>query len=293
MDTRFWGPSGWKLLHLTATAPVAHPSKVLRWFELLPYVLPCKYCRYSLSEYYEKLPLTLAIVKSPNAFSKWAYEIHNMVNEKLRSQGLLKTPNPPYEEVHRLYKNMAKTACDSPMVGWDFLASIAYTTPTKGVVSKPMPDIPRHSLTLSEQNRYNVLSKSARIAALKEWWLLIPAILPCHSWRAAWSKAAGLNPHGVKASLNPHGVKAASLNPPLNQGRGPVSCWLWDLESSVCSCLKCPTAHQSLPALKSELSAFESSCGSTKKRRTCRAKRAEKRKAALTRRVQMGGALVH
>lgn len=272
MDTRFWGPSGWKLLHLIATAPVAHPSKVLRWFELLPYVLPCKYCRASLSEYYETLPLTLATVKSPSTFSRWAYKIHNMVNNKLRSQGLLKTPNPSYEEVHRLYKRLE---CETPMVGWDFLASIAYTTPTKGVVSKPMPDIPSHSLTLAEQNRYNILSKEARIAALKEWWSLIPAILPCRPWRDAWMKAA------------------SSRNPPLDQGRGPVSCWLWDLESSVCSCLKCPTAHQSLPALKSELTAFESSCGSTKKRRTCRAKRAEKRKAALTRRVQMGGALVH
>lgn len=275
MDTRFWGPSGWKLLHLIATVPVVYPDTVLRWFELLPYVLPCKYCRYSLSEYYEKLPLTLATVKSPHAFSRWIYDIHNMVNDKLRSQGLLKTPNPPYEEVKRLYKTMAKTACDSPMVGWDFLASIAYTTPTKGVVSKPMPDIPSHSLTLSEQNRYNIISKEARIAALKEWWSLLPASLPCRPWRAAWSRAL------------------SSRNPPLDQGRGPVSCWLWDLESSVCSCLKCPTAHQSLPALKSELTAFESSCGSTKKSRTCRAKRAEKRKAALTRRVQMGGALVH
>lgn len=285
MDTRFWGPSGWKLLHLVATAPVAHPSKVLRWFELLPYVLPCKYCRYSLSEYYEKLPLTLATVKSPSAFSRWAYEIHNMVNDKLRSQGLLKTPNPPYEEVHRLYKAMAKTACDSPMVGWDFLASIAYTTPTKGIVSKPMGDIPSGPLTLALQNRYNVLSKQDRIDALKEWWSLIPSILPCLPWRSAWLKAVSLK--------NPMGTQALKKNPPLNQGRGPVSCWLWDLESSVCSCLKCPTAHQSLPALKSELSAFESSCGTAKKRRTCRAKRAEKRKAALTRRVQMGGALVH
>jgi hypothetical protein len=284
MDTRFWGPSGWKLLHLTATAPVAHPTKVLRWFELLPYVLPCKYCRYSLSEYYEKLPLTLATVKSPSAFSRWAYEIHNMVNDKLRGQGLLNTPNPAYEEVHELYKTMAKTACDSPMIGWDFLASIAYTTPTKGVVSKPMPDIPSHSLTLSEQNRYNVLPKSARITALQEWWSLIPASLPCHPWRAAWSRAL--------SSRNPMGSKVLK-NPPLTAGRGPVSCWLWDLESSVCSCLKCPTAHQSLPALKSELSAFESSCGTAKKRRTCRAKRDEKRKAALTRRIQMGGALVH
>jgi hypothetical protein len=274
MDTRFWGPSGWKLLHLTATAPVAHPTKVLRWFELLPYVLPCKYCRASLSEYYEKLPLTLATVKSPSAFSRWAYEIHNMVNDKLRSQGLLKTPNPPYEEVHRVYKRLE---CDTPMVGWDFLASIAYTTPTKGIVSKPMLPLPSGPLTLALQNRYNVLPKQARIDALKEWWSLIPAILPCLQWRSAWSRA----------------LSSTAKSPPLMAGRGPVSCWLWDLESSVCSCLKCPTAHQSLPALKSELSAFESSCGTAKKRRTCRAKRDEKRKAALTRRVQMGGALVH
>ena len=313
MDTRFWGPSGWKLLHRIATSSVAHPKQTLRWFELLPYVLPCKYCRASLHDYYIKQPLTIHIVQNPSEFSLWIYDIHNMVNDKLRSQGLLKTPNPTYREVHMMYQ---KLSCNSPMIGWDFLASIAYTTPTRGVASKPMSDIPDHTLTFAEQNRYNVLSKKARIAALKEWWSLIPSILPCSSWRSAWYQAVSLrnpvgsqavslrNPVGSQAvSLrNPVGYQAVSLRnpvgshqkgPPLKAGREAVSCWLWDIESSVCSCLKCPTAHRSLPDLKSDLSAFESSCGTKKKRRTCRAKRAEKRQAALTRRIQRGGAIIH
>jgi hypothetical protein len=38
MDTRFWGPSGWKLLHLIAAEPTKDPTAVLEWFGLLEYV---------------------------------------------------------------------------------------------------------------------------------------------------------------------------------------------------------------------------------------------------------------
>jgi hypothetical protein len=272
MDTRFWGPSGWKLLHLIAASP--GDTKVYDWFQLLPYVLPCKFCRTSLQEYYGKLPLTLAIVKDHNAFSHWLYKIHNMVNEKLRSQGILKTPNPSWPSVRDEYRKMTESLCDtSPMVGWDFLASIAYTTPTKGIHSKPMDFTGPKPTTLAERNQYNMLTPKERIAALSQFWTLIPSILPCKAWRSAWS--------------------ATSRPPPLTRGRGPVSCWLWDLEASVCSSLRCPAPHSSLPALKSELNAFESACGSKTKRKTCRAKRDQLRRAAMTRRIQTGGALVH
>jgi len=261
MDTRFWGPSGWKLLHLITASKVAYPDKVFQWFTILPYVLPCKYCRTSLQEYYEQEPLSLAIVKDTEAFGQWLYKIHNMVNAKLRSQGILKTSDPSWPSVRNEYTKMS--TCDFPMVGWDFLASIAYTTPTKGVKSVPLPIKDNENpQTMADKNRYNMLTPTERIQILKTWWSLIPFILPCESWRSAWPTS----------------------QPPLKRGRGPVSCWLWDIECTVCSSLKCPTPHSSLPLLKSDLTAFESGCGSSSKKKTCRAKRERLRRAALSRR---------
>ena len=268
MDTRFWGPSGWKLLHLIAAEP--GDTAVYEWFKLLPFVLPCKYCRASLQEYYEKKPLTLEIVRSN--FGRWLYEIHNLVNAKLRDQGILKTADPSWPSVRDYYKKLRAGLCDkSPIIGWDFFASIAYTTPTKGIASKPMANTPESpNMTIEVRNRYNLLTPKERIAILRKWWHLLPEVLPCSAWKDAWQCSK-------------------SKEPPLNRGRGPVSCWLWAIEEAACKSLQCPTPHASLPALKSEMSAFESACGSSKKKKTCRAKRKALRKAAMTRRAQNGG----
>ena len=60
MDTKFWGPSGWKLLHLiTFTYEPSQSKAVGKFFELLPFVLPCKFCRASLTEYMDDDPIDL------------------------------------------------------------------------------------------------------------------------------------------------------------------------------------------------------------------------------------------
>ena len=75
MDTRFWGPSAWQLFHLIAFTS-KHPDDVLNQMKD---VLPCKYCRASTTEYVHKHPLR----GDPG---RWLYDIHNMVNNKLRTQ---------------------------------------------------------------------------------------------------------------------------------------------------------------------------------------------------------------
>ena len=56
MDTKFWGPSGWKLLHyMTESYPdkpsETHKANMITFFNVLGEVLPCKYCRISFKEY--------------------------------------------------------------------------------------------------------------------------------------------------------------------------------------------------------------------------------------------------
>lgn len=267
MDTRFWGPSGWQLIHLIAAEPAGHRSTAIRqWFTELEYVLPCKYCRASFHDYIRLQPLTKEILANTQAFGRWAYDIHNRVNEKLRGQGLLMTENPTWPEVDKRYSDLHRSLCKkSPLLGWDFMTSIAFTTPESDYRPTPMPDAPEPSkdwATLDEatRNRYNLLTRAERLKHLATWWRLIPSILPCATWRRVWS-----------AAMRRFG------QPPLERGRKSVLQWMWKIEESVCGQLQCPTPHSSLVALIDQMEAFESGCGKSKRGKTCRRLRHRRR----------------
>ena len=107
MDTRFWGPSGWKMLHLITfdyqfeTNAIAYA----KFFESLPYILPCKFCRASLTDYYRQYPFLNSNKTNMNPdldLKKWMYNIHNCVNDKLREQGLNPNQNPKYKDIKKV-----------------------------------------------------------------------------------------------------------------------------------------------------------------------------------------------
>ena len=98
MDTRFWGPSGWKILHIITYGYPTNPTVEDKqhyglFFNSLKYILPCKYCRNSLTKFYKQIPIEENL-ESRDTLTLWIYNIHNKVNNKLRKQGLIKTPNP-------------------------------------------------------------------------------------------------------------------------------------------------------------------------------------------------------
>jgi hypothetical protein len=266
MDTRFWGPSGWRLLHLIAASPLKNRAAVKEWFELLKFVLPCKYCRASFHDYMELQPLTPEILKSPDTFGRWVYDIHNRVNAKLRGQGLVTTADPPWPRIKAEYQRMSAALCSGPpLLGWDFMVSIAYTTPGPTYKPAPMPDLPDYvspTATIEYRNRYNLLDRQERIQMLKRWWSLTPSILPCDEWRASWSAATSRAP------------------PPFQDGREAVMRWMWRVEEQVCAGLQCPTPHPSLVALKKEVAAYESDCGKRKRGKTCRTRKRKTRRTA-------------
>ena len=120
IDTRYWGPSAWQLFHLVAFRS-EHPDDVLNDMKD---VLPCKFCRASTSEFVKKHPLRADS-------GKWLYDIHNMVNNKLRTQCaddpsvVNPGPDPVFEDIKKRYMAMKPTA----VPGRDFLFSIAYNYP--------------------------------------------------------------------------------------------------------------------------------------------------------------------
>lgn len=128
MDTKFWGSSGWHLLHSIA---YMYPEKPLElekhkynhFFTLLKDILPCKYCRSSISDFLKEIPID-DYLENRKRLRLWLYKIHNKVNDKLRSQGLIETPNPSLKYVDELYENKNKNI--TPLLGWDFIFSIVY-----------------------------------------------------------------------------------------------------------------------------------------------------------------------
>jgi len=257
MDTRFWGPSGWRLLHLTLEAPLGGRSfKHIRTvFELVPYVLPCKFCRKSLSEYYEERPI-------PNEYDKmgkWLYHVHNEVNNKLRKQSISVEPDPTYTDIQNRYEQWTTMPCASTQIlGWDFLFSIANTTPSKTSASTPMEDAPTDLSTPVLRNKWNTMNYKERLPYIQKWWDLLGDVLPFEQWRTVWKKAARL--HG----------KA-----PVKNGKRAVLNWLFKMEQTICKSMAESAPHDSFSGLCKEVSTFSSGCGkkTSPNVKTCRAKK--------------------
>lgn len=87
-------------------------------------ILPCKFCRESTKQFTHELPMT----SNPG---KWLYDLHNKVNNKLRTQCkddpavINPGPDPSFEDVKKIYMSMKPTS----IPGRDFLFSVAINYP--------------------------------------------------------------------------------------------------------------------------------------------------------------------
>jgi len=277
MDTRFWGPSGWRLLHLVAfAAPMLDQRALHTFFSHLPYVLPCKFCRASLTDYIAADPLP----SKAGDYAHWLYRIHNRVNGKLRDQKLVKDPDPKWDEIKARYEAWLEAPCTKRrMVGWDFLFSVAYTTPCPAVQTAMLEGAPPPSAleTAALRNRWSTITREERLPYMKRWWDVLPAVLPFQEWRDAWSANV-------------------PRTPSLKAGRKAITAWLYKAEKAMCAALKETTPHDTFQGLCSELSTFSSGCGKRSKRaKTCRSKKAHARTSLKVRRSrkfkQVGGFL--
>jgi len=132
MDTRYWGPDAWDLFHMITLSfpekPTDRDQEIHRlFFSTLPYILPCHYCRKSITKYLEILPIQTQNQKS---MIKWMWQLHNLVNDKLRKQKLIDYSNPPLSVIKRIYlpklRDINAMDCAN-MAGWKLLYSIVFT----------------------------------------------------------------------------------------------------------------------------------------------------------------------
>ena len=255
MDTRYWGPSGWKLLHLIA-ASNKHSSDITDFLETLPYVLPCKFCRASLSKYYGELPFTSTV-----KLNYWMYQIHNKVNGKLRKQGQAIPANPPFSKVKQLYEEKLQHGCTkTDFPGWEFLFSVAKCHPLSKEKSTPITGAPETLKTDLEKNEWNVLEPEKRYVYWVKFWKVLPLVFPFEEWKKSWLQ------HGLK---------------PVETSKEMVTA-LWRLRCAFENDLELlnKTTYSNLCR---DLSLHKSGCSKKLRAKTCRRTASNKRTTRKTR----------
>jgi hypothetical protein len=124
MDTRFFGPSGWQLLHLIAAEDLdTHHKKDV--FVSQQYILPCRFCRESTMEFMS------GDFKYREPADRWLYDLHNRVNKKLRDQCaedpkvICPPADPTFSDIKQHYLDLLQKTPHVPP-GMDFLFCVVY-----------------------------------------------------------------------------------------------------------------------------------------------------------------------
>ena len=105
MLTSVWGPSMWHSLHSMSFNYPINPTKndkrnYRNYILNLKYVLPCGKCRENLRKNFKKLPLQMKHMESRDTFSRYIYELHEIINTMLcKKSGL------SYHDVRERYEH--------------------------------------------------------------------------------------------------------------------------------------------------------------------------------------------
>ena len=135
MLTTVWGPSLWHYLHTMSfnypVNPTNEDKKNYKNFIFnLKNVLPCKYCRINLTKNFKLNPLEDHCMKNRTTFSKYIYNLHELINKNLG-----KNSNLTYEDVKDRYENF-RASCDKDNKVFNFKKEKGCTNPLYGKKAK-------------------------------------------------------------------------------------------------------------------------------------------------------------
>lgn len=110
--TTVWGPAQWHMLHTISFNYPVNPSEEdkrhYRDYVLsLQNVLPCGACRKNLKTNLKQLPLKMSHMKSRDTFSRYIYDLHELVNKMLD-----KKSNLSYCDVRERYEHFRSRCVD-------------------------------------------------------------------------------------------------------------------------------------------------------------------------------------
>ena len=114
MLTTVWGPMIWSYLHCMSfnypNNPTNKDKKHYRDFVLnLQNVLPCGKCRNNLKKNIKRMPLTMSEMSSRETFSRYVYNLHEVVNKMLG-----KKSNLTYEDIRETFEHF-RARCSLPI----------------------------------------------------------------------------------------------------------------------------------------------------------------------------------
>tara|TARA_B110001450_G_scaffold90523_3_gene86011 strand:+ start:665 stop:1342 length:678 start_codon:yes stop_codon:yes gene_type:complete len=141
MLTSVWGPGLWHYLHVIGFNYPNEPTKLqkIKYKQILlnlQYTLPCKYCRINLKNNFKKFPLINSIFENRNSFSRYIYNLHELINkmlgkksnltycevrdryEQFRSRCVIENPKIfKYKENFNKTKSKKEKGCTEPLYG--------------------------------------------------------------------------------------------------------------------------------------------------------------------------------
>jgi len=108
-----WGPSAWHFLHTMSFNYPVHPTEEQKKHYMdfvlsLQNVLPCGKCRKNLVKNFKKLPLTMKEMENRDKFSRYLYNLHEVINKMLH-----KKSNLSYDDVRERYEHF-RARCVTP-----------------------------------------------------------------------------------------------------------------------------------------------------------------------------------
>lgn len=105
MLTSVWGPSMWHYMHTMSfnypLSPTPQEKRhYMQFVKSLQHTLPCKYCRMNLVTNFKTLPITMDAMKNRDTFSRYIYQLHELINTMLG-----KKSNLTYCDVRERYEH--------------------------------------------------------------------------------------------------------------------------------------------------------------------------------------------
>jgi hypothetical protein len=131
-QTSIWGPLAWTFLHTVSFNYPINPTlcdkKHYRDYVLnLQNILPCKYCRINLKNNLNKKPLLMCYMKNRDTFSRYIYELHEVVNKMLNKKSGL-----TYCDIRERYENFRARCTEEKAKVFTFKKTITRNKKEKG-----------------------------------------------------------------------------------------------------------------------------------------------------------------
>jgi hypothetical protein len=130
------------------------------------------------------------IEDSLDSIPKWLWRIHNDVNAKLRGQAIHTEPDPSFKRVKDIYEDRLNTGCSrTTFEGWEFLFSLAEAHPCNRSKSEPISGHPALDTITDplERVRWNVMPPQERMVYYRQFWKLLPMVMPFPEWEEIWN----------------------------------------------------------------------------------------------------------